>query len=153
MRAAAAAEVLRTAENEVIRDVRIAWLNLNNAMEQLQTAEELVRQAGEASPYQRYSALAKRIYAAEGRLHALGIWHFSQIAAWTPDNVHWVGSYLSFPGRIDREQWIAQATQLAAGGETEFSRRVEHGDVAKSHDHGTAGQDNIADLSTIKPRH
>ena len=48
LRAAAAAEVLRTAENEVIRDVRIAWLNLNNAMEQLQTAEELVRQAGEA---------------------------------------------------------------------------------------------------------
>ena len=36
----------------------------------------------------------------EKRLHALGIWHFSQIAAWTPENVEWVGGYLAFPGRI-----------------------------------------------------
>jgi predicted flap endonuclease-1-like 5' DNA nuclease len=47
------------------------------------------------------------------RLHALGIWHFSQIAAWTPENVEWVGSYLAFPGRIEREQWVAQAAALA----------------------------------------
>jgi len=66
----------------------------------------------------------------EGRLQALGIWHFAQIAAWTPDNVHWVGSYLSFPGRIDREQWIEQATDLAAGREPPISKRVEPGDTA-----------------------
>lgn len=87
----------------------------------------------------------------EGRLHALGIWHFAQIAQWTPENVHWVGSYLAFPGRIDREEWIAQATELAKGGETAFSKRVERGEVASSQDHGTSGQDNIADLSKIKP--
>ena len=51
----------------------------------------------------------------ERRLHALGIWHFSQIAAWSEDNVKWVGSYLAFAGRIDREQWVAQARELAAG--------------------------------------
>ena len=51
----------------------------------------------------------------ERRLHALGIWHFSQIAAWSEDNVKWVGSYLAFAGRIDREKWIAQARDLAAG--------------------------------------
>ena len=50
----------------------------------------------------------------EGRLHALGIWHFEQIAAWTPENVEWVGSYLAFPGRIEREHWIEQARVLAA---------------------------------------
>jgi predicted flap endonuclease-1-like 5' DNA nuclease len=50
----------------------------------------------------------------ERRLHALGIWHFDQIAAWSPENVTWVGSYLAFPGRIDREKWIAQARDLAA---------------------------------------
>lgn len=49
----------------------------------------------------------------EVRLHALGIWHFSQIAAWTPDNVEWVGTYLAFPGRIERENWVAQAAALA----------------------------------------
>jgi predicted flap endonuclease-1-like 5' DNA nuclease len=49
----------------------------------------------------------------EERLHALGIWHFSQIAAWTPENVEWVGGYLAFPGRIEREDWVAQAATLA----------------------------------------
>ncbi|MEI5664198.1 hypothetical protein WBO78_04595 [Bosea sp. CCNWLW174] len=49
----------------------------------------------------------------EARLHALGIWHFSQIAAWTPENVEWIGTYLAFPGRIEREGWVAQAAALA----------------------------------------
>ncbi|MGE7469881.1 hypothetical protein ACQKLX_10595 [Bosea sp. NPDC003192] len=49
----------------------------------------------------------------EGRLHALGIWHFSQIAGWTPENVEWVGTYLAFPGRIEREDWVVQAAALA----------------------------------------
>ncbi len=87
----------------------------------------------------------------EGRLHALGIWHFQQIADWTPENVSWVGSYLAFPGRIDREEWIAQAKTLATGQETEFSRRAERGEVATSRDDGTEGQQNIADVSKIKP--
>ncbi len=68
----------------------------------------------------------------ERRLHALGIWHFSQIAAWSEDNVKWVGSYLAFAGRIDREKWIEQARDLAAGKDTEFSRRVAAGKVATS---------------------
>ena len=40
--------LLRSAEDNVIRDVRIAWLNVNNALEQLHTTEELVRNASEA---------------------------------------------------------------------------------------------------------
>ena len=72
----------------------------------------------------------------ERRLHALGIWHFSQIAGWSEDNVKWVGSYLAFAGRIDREKWIAQARDLAAGKDTEFSRRVAAGKVATSKDDG-----------------
>jgi predicted flap endonuclease-1-like 5' DNA nuclease len=51
----------------------------------------------------------------EERLHALGIWHFEQIANWTPGNVEWVGSYLAFPGRIEREEWVEQARALATG--------------------------------------
>lgn len=51
----------------------------------------------------------------ERRLHALGIFHFRQIAAWTPEEVAWVGSYLAFPGRIEREGWIGQAKAFAAG--------------------------------------
>lgn len=51
----------------------------------------------------------------ERRLNALGIYHVRQIAAWTPDEAAWVGSYLAFPGRIERENWIGQARTLSAG--------------------------------------
>lgn len=71
------------------------------------------------------------------RLNELGIWHFYQIAAWNPQEVAWVGSYLAFPGRIEREDWVGQAKLLARGEETEFSRRVDSGEVETSGD-GTA---------------
>ncbi|MEL6568053.1 MAG: NADH-quinone oxidoreductase subunit NuoE [Pseudomonadota bacterium] len=48
----------------------------------------------------------------ENQLNELGIYTFAQIAAWTPANVEWVEGYLSFPGRIGREDWITQATAL-----------------------------------------
>ncbi|WP_315862563.1 hypothetical protein [Phreatobacter aquaticus] len=51
----------------------------------------------------------------EARLHALGIWHFDQIAAWTEKEALWVGGYLAFPGRIEREDWIGQAKAIASG--------------------------------------
>ncbi|WP_198018841.1 hypothetical protein [Azorhizobium doebereinerae] len=52
----------------------------------------------------------------ERRLNALGIFHFRQIAAWTPEEVRWVGATLAFPGRIEREGWVGQARALLAGG-------------------------------------
>jgi predicted flap endonuclease-1-like 5' DNA nuclease len=66
----------------------------------------------------------------EARLNALGTWHFDQIAAWSPTNAKWVGAFLAFPGRIEREDWITQAKALAAGEETAFSKRVDTGSVA-----------------------
>jgi NADH-quinone oxidoreductase subunit E len=54
----------------------------------------------------------------EAKLHDLGIYHFDQIAHWTRAEIRWVGTYLSFPGRIDREDWMGQAKILAAGGDT-----------------------------------
>lgn len=48
----------------------------------------------------------------EARLNALGIFHFDQIAAWSPEEARWVGTYLAFPGRIEREDWIGQARRL-----------------------------------------
>lgn len=83
----------------------------------------------------------------EGRLHGLGIWHFEQIAAWAPDNVEWVGSYLAFPGRIEREDWVGQAKVLATGVVTEFAARAKAGLVETSRDDGSAGQGNVAAIS------
>jgi predicted flap endonuclease-1-like 5' DNA nuclease len=45
-------------------------------------------------------------------LNSLGIWHFDQIAEWTPQNIAWVDEYLSFAGRITREGWVEQAAVL-----------------------------------------
>ena len=82
----------------------------------------------------------------ELRLHGLGIWHFFQVAGWTAENVKWAGSYLSFPGRIDREEWISQAKALAAGIETEFSKRVAAGLVPTSKN-DASGQGNKTVMS------
>jgi outer membrane protein len=58
LRAQADAELLRSLEDNVIRDVRIAWLNLNNSRERLRTSEQLVRHATEAFELEqaRYNA-------------------------------------------------------------------------------------------------
>jgi NADH-quinone oxidoreductase subunit E len=50
------------------------------------------------------------------KLHAMGIWHFEQIARWTPANVAWFESQLDgFKGRVVRDKWIEQAEKLATG--------------------------------------
>ncbi|MEL7113757.1 MAG: NADH-quinone oxidoreductase subunit NuoE, partial [Pseudomonadota bacterium] len=72
----------------------------------------------------------------EKALNELGIYKFSQIAAWTLANVDWVEDFMSFPGRIEREDWIAQARTLAEGEETEFSKRVDAGEVESYQDEG-----------------
>ncbi len=74
----------------------------------------------------------------EKALNELGIFKFGQIASWTPANVDWVEDFMSFPGRIEREDWIAQAKLLAEGEETEFSKRVDAGEVDSSKDEGDA---------------
>jgi predicted flap endonuclease-1-like 5' DNA nuclease len=66
----------------------------------------------------------------EGALHAMGIYHLDQIASWSPEEVAWMDENLvEFKGRVSRDDWVGQARLLASGGETEFSRRVDKGDV------------------------
>ncbi len=45
-------------------------------------------------------------------LHSLGIYHFTQIAEFSRENIAWVDHYLSFKGRIDREDWVGQAKKI-----------------------------------------
>ncbi|MCS6757745.1 MAG: NADH-quinone oxidoreductase subunit NuoE [Candidatus Devosia euplotis] len=58
----------------------------------------------------------------EGKLNALGITQWSQVAAFTPDDIFRVDDALSFKGRITRDGWIKQAAALAKGGEAEYVR-------------------------------
>ena len=65
-------------------------------------------------------------------LNGVGIYHFDQIANWNDDNIAWVDKNIAFPGRVNREEWVSQAKVLAAGNETEFSKRVDKGEVSSS---------------------
>ncbi|MEM9901534.1 MAG: NADH:ubiquinone oxidoreductase [Pseudomonadota bacterium] len=68
--------------------------------------------------------------ALERLCNSLGFYHFDQIASWTAEEVAWVDQNLEgFKGRVTRDDWVAQAKVLAAGGSTEFSEKVEKGDV------------------------
>jgi len=51
----------------------------------------------------------------EGKLHALGITKFEQVAAFTADDIAMVDDRLSFKGRIERDEWLKQAAELAKG--------------------------------------
>jgi predicted flap endonuclease-1-like 5' DNA nuclease len=75
----------------------------------------LDRPEGEPDDLQQISGIGPGI---ETTLHRLGIFHFRQIAAFTPENVAWVNQRLRFRGRIEREDWIGQAKRLAAGGQS-----------------------------------
>ncbi|MBL8575969.1 MAG: NADH-ubiquinone dehydrogenase [Mesorhizobium sp.] len=46
-------------------------------------------------------------------LNELGVWTYAQIAGWTTEETAWVDDYLSFTGRIERDDWIGQAAALA----------------------------------------
>jgi NADH-quinone oxidoreductase subunit E len=58
----------------------------------------------------------------EGILHTLGIFTFAQVASWKRAEREWVDGYLSFHGRIDRDDWVKQAKALAKGGVAEYIR-------------------------------
>jgi len=77
----------------------------------------------------------------EKALHSIGVFHFDQIAAWTPENAKWAGSYMAFPGRIEREDWIGQCKLLAAGQMTEHAQQVESGEADPSREEGDEDPD------------
>jgi predicted flap endonuclease-1-like 5' DNA nuclease len=100
--------------------------------------------AGQAEPASRPEALVAPLEGApddlkkikgvgpklEELLHTLGIFHFRQIAGWGRSEIAWMDSNLEgFQGRVTRDDWVGQSRLLAAGGETEFSQRVDKGEV------------------------
>lgn len=49
----------------------------------------------------------------EKLLNSLGIYHYRQIAALTPEDIAWLDERLQFKGRIERDDWVGQAKKLA----------------------------------------
>ncbi|WP_417709204.1 NADH-quinone oxidoreductase subunit NuoE [Roseibium aggregatum] len=92
---------------------------------------ELLKEArgGKADDLKKLKGVGPKL---EATLNELGFFHFDQVASWGPQEIAWVDSRLKFKGRIERDGWIEQAKILASGEETEFSKRVEAGEVASS---------------------
>lgn len=77
---------------------------------------------GQADDLKMISGIGPKI---EEALHSLGIFHFSQIAEWTEENVNWINNYLVFKGRVQRENWVGQAESLSKGMDTAFSKKYK----------------------------
>ena len=49
------------------------------------------------------------------KLHALGVFHYDQIAGWSDDNVKWIEASIGAAGRVKRSGWVEQAQALSGG--------------------------------------
>jgi len=85
------------------------------------------RSSGAADDLKRIRGIGVLI---EKKLNALGVSSYDQIANWTSEDIERVSRALDFRGRIERENWVEQARILSAGGATDFSRRLDRGDVS-----------------------
>jgi len=66
----------------------------------------------------------------EKKLNNIGIFTYQQISKFTHKDMADVTELITFfPGRIKRDNWILQAKHLVKGMETDFSKRVDKGDV------------------------
>ncbi len=66
---------------------------------------------GKADDLKKISGVGPKL---EGLLNQNGVFHFDQIAAWTPAEIAYMDDQLSFKGRIERDGWIDQAKQFAS---------------------------------------
>ncbi|MCA2010915.1 NADH-quinone oxidoreductase subunit E [Cereibacter sphaeroides] len=82
---------------------------------------------GKADDLKRIKGIGPKL---ELLCQSMGFYHFDQIAGWSAEEIAWVDANLEgFKGRVTRDDWVGQAKKLAAGEETEFSARVDKGDV------------------------
>ena len=84
-------------------------------------------EGGQADDLKKIKGVGPKL---EEMLHGMGFYHFHQIGSWGPSEVAWVDDNLEgFKGRVSRDDWVEQAKLLASGGDTEFSKKVDEGDV------------------------
>lgn len=66
---------------------------------------------GEADDLTRISGVGPKLLE---KLNSNGVYHFWQIQEWGPADIAYMDDQLSFKGRIERDEWIKQATEFAA---------------------------------------
>ncbi|MEI9901753.1 MAG: hypothetical protein WDN31_18485 [Hyphomicrobium sp.] len=68
----------------------------------------------------------------QAKLRDLGVRRFTELAALTAPDVKAISEALGFSGRIEQENWLGQASILASGGQTYYSRRLDRADAASA---------------------
>jgi len=120
----AAQEVVEAAAEPLVETVTAANEDIAEAVvEPIVEAEPVVEAAVEAAPAVAAEAVKDalddltQLVGVGPKLAAslaeLGVTKFSQIAAWTPDELASYDQLLSLKGRAERDAWIAQAKRLA----------------------------------------
>lgn len=89
--------------------------------EPAEAAPELLKSArGTPDDLKKIKGLGPKL---ESKLNELGVWHYWQIASWSSADIEWVDAQLKFKGRITRDGWIEQASELAVAAKTDDSKR------------------------------
>lgn len=65
----------------------------------------------------------------ESDLNNLGIYHFEQISKWSNKNCEWIEEFLLLPKIVRGNQWVEQAKVLLSGRDTEYSLKLENGEL------------------------
>ncbi len=73
-------------------------------------ANLLTEAKGKADDLKKISGVGPKL---EGVLHENGVFHFWQISEWGAEEIAYMDDKLSFKGRIERDNWIEQATEFA----------------------------------------
>jgi large subunit ribosomal protein L21 len=69
--------------------------------------------AGEPDDLKKISGVGPAL---EKKLHAAGVTRFEQVAAFTAEDIAKLDEHLNFKGRIERDDWVGQASALAEEG-------------------------------------
>lgn len=83
------------------------------AVQQAGSGLEPVRLAAPQGPVDDLTVISGITADQQTQLNELGVFHFWQIAGWSPEHVAWVASRLPTSRRIARENWMSQAARLA----------------------------------------
>jgi predicted flap endonuclease-1-like 5' DNA nuclease len=118
------AKPIRTSDISGLRSVRSQALRPPDKLppETRDVGSSRPRRMGVAGDLKRIRGVGLLI---ERKLQSLGVHSYEDIANWTAADIDRISRTLDFKGRIERENWVEQARILAAGGQTEFSRRFD----------------------------
>ena len=67
-------------------------------------------EGGKADDLKKITGVGPKL---EQTLNDLGVWHYAQVAKFKAKDIAWVDERLRFKGRIERDDWVGQAKELA----------------------------------------